>query len=356
MMFGVLDRYLARQVIAGSLLVALLLAALSSFLVLVGQMDDFQGTYGISEAIQFTLLSMPQQVYELMPMSVLLGSLLGLGNLAAGNELMVMRAAGISTVRLGRSSLLGGLVLALLTAGLGEFVAPNAEQSASALRTSARMNRISYLARGGVWARDGQFVFNVQQMLDADRLKGVSLYELGEGARIKRMLVAEEAVADPDGGWQLLDVAETVIDEERIESRRHDRLAWRSLLDTQLLRLFVVDPDKLSLRGLSEYTDFLSRNQLDVRSYKHAWWQRAIMPLSIIVMVVLALPFVFGPLRTVGTGQRVMFGVLIGVVFYIVNLTAGQVGIVFSMPAFLSAGLPTALTALLALHFLRRVP
>ena len=352
MMFGVLDRYLARQVIAGSLLVALLLAALSSFLVLVGQMDDFQGTYGI----QFTLLSMPQQVYELMPMSVLLGSLLGLGNLAAGNELMVMRAAGISTVRLGRSSLLGGLVLALLTAGLGEFVAPNAEQSASALRNSARMNRISYLARGGVWARDGDFVFNVEQMLDADRLKGVSLYELGDGAHIDRMLVAREAVADPDGGWRLLDVRETVIEGQRVVARHHDSLPWKSLLDTQLLRLFVVDPDKLSLRGLSEYTDFLSRNQLDVRSYEHAWWQRAIMPLSIIVMVVLALPFVSGPLRTVGTGQRVMFGVLIGVVFYIVNLTAGQIGIVFSMPAFLSAGLPTALTALLALYFLRRVP
>lgn len=362
-MNGILDRYLARQVIAGSLLVAMLLAALTSFLVLVGQFDDFYGSYGIWEAIQYTLLSMPQQTYELLPMSVLLGALLGLGNLASGNELMVMRAAGISTVRLGRSCLLGGLVLALLCLALGEFVAPHAARQANELKNSARMNRVSFLARGGIWARDGDVVFNVQQMVSADHLLGVSLYIMGEGERIERILVAKEAEAEPEGGWSLKNVRETRFGEEssgalgnEIETATHESLPWNSLLDTSLLRLFVVDPDVLSLRGLGQYIDFLKRNDLDVKRYEQAFWQKVVMPVSIMVMVVLALPFVFGPLRSVGTGQRVLFGVLIGVGFYLVNLTLGHSGLVFGLPPIFSAWAPTVLAAIAAFAFLRRVP
>lgn len=358
-MRGILDQYLARQVIAGSLLVALLLAALTSFLVLIGQFDDFHGSYGIWEAIQYTLLSMPQQTYELLPMSVLLGSLLGLGNLASGNELTVMRAAGISTVRLGRSCLLGGVVLAVLCFALGEFVAPHAERQANELKNSARLNRVSFLARGGIWARDGDVVFNVQQMISAERLLGVSLYVMGENRKIERILVAKEAQAEPQGGWSLKNVRETRLngaDSSDIVTAHHDSLPWNSLLDTSLLQLFVVDPDVLSLRGLDQYISFLQRNELDVKRYKQAFWQKAVMPVSIIVMVVLALPFVFGPLRSAGTGQRVLFGVLIGVGFYLVNLTLGHSGLVFGLPPIFSAWAPTVLAAFLAFAFLRRIP
>lgn len=355
-MTAILDRYLARQVIAGSMLVALLLAALSSFLMLVGQFDDFYGSYGMWEAVQYTLLSLPQQVYELLPMSVLLGSLLGLGNLASGNELMVMRAAGISTVRLGRSCLLGGLVMALVCVALGEFVAPHAARQANELKNSARMNRVSFLARGGIWARDGEVVFNVQQMISSERLLGVSLYVMGEGEKVDRVLVAKEALAEPEGGWSLKNVRETQFAGQGIDTAHHKSLPWTSLLDTSLLQLFVVDPDVLSLRGLDEYMNFLKRNELDVKRYEQAFWQKVVMPFSIIVMVVLALPFVFGPLRSVGTGQRVLFGVLIGVGFYLVNLTLGHSGLVFGLPPIFSAWTPTVLAGLLAFAFLSRVP
>lgn len=343
-MIDILDRYLARQVIGPSLLVALLLVALSAFLLLLGQLDNLDGDYGLPQAFQFVALSVPQQLYELLPMAVLLGALIGLGQLASSNELMVMRAAGISVLRLGRGAMLGAIVLAVLAFLVGEFVAPPAEQYAGSMKNYARLQRVSLLGTSGVWARDGERFVNVRQMLREDELRDVLVYELDEN-RLQSILHAREAIATQDG-WKLKNIRVTRFEETGVSVEKISSAPWDTLLNPSLLRLFVVEPDTLSMQGLSRYIGYLENNDLDARRFKQAFWIKIVAPVSVLVMVLLAVPFVFGPMRSVGQGQRVIFGVLIGVGFYVFNLTLGQSGLVFGLNPFVSAWLPTALFAL----------
>lgn len=352
-MIGILDRYLARQVIGPSLLVVLLLVALSAFLLLLGQLDNLDGDYGLPQALQFVALSVPQQMYELFPMAVLLGALIGLGQLASSNELMVMRAAGISVLRLGRGAMLGAVVIAVLAFAIGEFVAPPAEQYAGAMKNYARLQRVSLLGTSGVWARDGERFVNVRQMLREDELRGVLVYTLDDDG-LQSVLQAREASATADG-WQLRNISVTRFEESGVTTENISHAAWDTLLNPSLLRLFVVEPDTLSMQGLSRYIDYLQRNGLDARRYQQAFWIKIVAPVSVLVMVLLAVPFVFGPMRSVGQGQRVIFGVLIGVGFYVFNLTLGQSGLVFGLNPFVSAWLPTALFALGSVIALMRV-
>src|SRR5690606_15241091 len=213
---GILDRYLARQVIGASLLVALLLVALSAFLQLLAQLDALTGDYGLLQAFQFVLLSMPQQLYEMLPMAVLLGALIGLGQLASANELMVMRAAGVSVLRVARGALLGGAIIAIAAFLVGEFVAPSAEQYARSMKSIARTQRVSWLGASGVWARDGNRFVNVRQMLREDELRDVFVYRLDDDGELGSMLFAEQARIGDDG-WQLRDIAITEFTADGIE-------------------------------------------------------------------------------------------------------------------------------------------
>jgi len=352
-MIGILDRYLARQVIGSTMLVALLLVALSAFLLLLGQLDNLTADYRLYEALRFVLLSVPQQLYELLPMAVLLGALIGLGQLASSNELMVMRAAGISVARLGRGALLGGVVIAMLAFLVGEFVAPPAEQYARAMKNYARLQRVSLLGTSGVWARDGERFVNVRQMLREDELRNVLVYTLNDQGRLESILVAAQANAT-DEGWQLQNINVTGFNGEGVSTQRTRTAAWNTLLNPSLLRLFVVDPDTLSMQGLVRYINYLEGNGLETRRYRQAFWIKVVAPVSVLVMVLLAVPFVFGPMRSVGQGQRVIFGVLIGVGFYVFNLTLGQSGLVFGLNPFVSAWLPTLLFAAASLYALKR--
>lgn len=351
---GILDRYLARHLIGATLLVALLLVMLSAFLLLLGQLDNLTGDYRLPQAFQYVLLSMPQQLYELLPMAVLLGALIGLGQLASANELLIMRAAGMSVLRVARGALVGGLVIAVIAVLLGEFVAPSAEQNARAMKNYARMQRVSWLGSSGVWARDGNRFVNVQEMLRENELRRVQVYEFDDDGNLDRALFAREAHAD-EQGWQLNNVAVTNFAGNDIEASREDSIAWNTLLNPSLLRLFVVDPDTLSLQGLQRYMRYLERNDLETRRYRQAFWTKVVIPFSILAMVLLAVPFVFGPMRDAGQGQRIIFGVLIGVGFYVLNLTLAQSGLVFGLNAIVSAWLPTLLFAAGSLFALSRV-
>ena len=350
----ILGRYIARHVIGGTLMVALLLMALSAFLALVAQFDDFVAGYGLSEAIQYTLLSMPQQVYELFPMSVLLGSLIGLGAMASSHELTVMRSSGVSIFQLAMASVVGGLVLAVLCVLLAEFVAPHAEQKAKQLKASTRLNQVSYIARGGVWARDGDVFLNVQQMLTEQRLAGIRIVEMSEDNEVERVTEAREA-RFIDGRWVLQDLRESRLGDDEIDIVRRDSQPWQTSLSPEFLRLFVVAPDIMSTTRLLDYINYLERNGLSTVKYWQVFWTRIITPFSVMVMVLLALPFVFGPLRSVGNGQRVVMGVLVGVGFYVINMMLGHSGVVFGLHPAVAAILPTAMAGLIAAWFIRRV-
>ena len=238
-MTRILDRYIATHIIGATLLVALLLVALSAFLLLLGQLDNLDGDYRLGDAFRFVALSTPQQLYELLPMAVLLGALIGLGQLASSNELMVMRAAGISVFRLGRSAMVGGLVIAMLAFVIGEFVAPPAEQYARATRNFARLQRVSLLGTSGVWARDGSRFVNVRGMVREDELRNVSVFEFDADRELKSVLVAREAGVS-ENGWQLSNISVTEFKDGEVSTRRVRRMAWDTLLSPSLLRLFVV--------------------------------------------------------------------------------------------------------------------
>lgn len=349
------DRYLARAMATGTALVMVVLLALSGFVQFIGEFDAVgQGEYDLATAAVYVLMGLPQQAYEMFPVAALLGSLLGLGGLASHNELVVLRTSGFSMFRLGGSALFGGVLLAGVAVGFGEFVAPKAEQGSETLRARALYDQLSLTGPEGLWARDGELFINIQRMPERGQLQGIFIYRVGEDDRLTLAGHAERAEFH-GGTWHLEGVQETRFSEGEAEAIQAPRTAWSTRLDPELLNLFVIDPELLSIAGLYRYVDYLQRNELDSYRYRLAMWMRVVTPVSILVMVVLALPFVFGPLRSAGVGQRLMVGVLVGVVFYIANRTVANSGAVFGLPATFTAWFPTLVLTLVAVAGLRRI-
>ena len=147
---NLLDRYVIRAVLGGVFVVLAVLLTLFSLFLFAGQQDDIgEGTYSALDALSFVLLNMPQYVYELMPIAVLIGALLGLGQLARGSELTVMRAAGISVWRVAGSVAMAGLLLTVLAVVCGEFLAPPLQAMARKEKALAKFTNISFANRGG---------------------------------------------------------------------------------------------------------------------------------------------------------------------------------------------------------------
>jgi len=345
---NILDRYLFRSTLSMTALVAFVLLALAAFVDFLGEVDDVgQGSYGLGQAFIYVALGLTQKSFELLPASALLGTLLGLGNLAAHSELVVMRASGLSVVRLGRGVLVCGVVLMSLAILLAEYLAPPAERYARQYRISHIDEDLSALGGESLWAKDGDAIINVEQLLREDRVSGVYMFVLDSGRRLASIGRADSAGFSPDERVQLDNYRVTTFGADGLRATTQPSLNVSSSVNPELLALSIVDPDSLTSAGLFRYVSYLKRNELNFFQYQVAFWQRFATVVSVPLMVLVALPFVFGSVRSAGAGARLVIGVLIGLGYNLASETLASSGQVFGLEPVLTAMLPLAALGLI---------
>jgi len=352
---SILDRYLLRATIAPILLVLGVLIGLSAFIEMVGQMDDIgAGNYQLIDAITYVALRVPRAAFEMLPAAALLGALLGLGNLASRSELVVMRASGVSRVRLLGSVAIAGLLLVVVMALLGESIAPTLGQYARQMRATKVLADVSISEGQEIWLKEGELIVNLRQLSSDFTFGGVYLFTV-DGNSLKQIARADSADIDGNGRWLLRNYAETSFEPGQVTALTLRQAVQTYDLSPDLLGLSVVRPDLLATIGLWRYIGFLNDNGLDSVRYQVALWTRVANVISVGVMVVLALPFVFGSLRSTGNGTRMVVGLLVGLGYYLSTKMLGSSGEVFDLDPVLVAWAPTVLLLMITAVALSRV-
>lgn len=354
-MIRILDRYIAKAVIGGSLVALVVFVSLILVFSFVEESGDITDEYTALRALLYVALRGPQRAYESFPIATLIGSLMTLGGLAARHELVVMRAAGMSVLNIARSVAVAGLLLALAAVALGEWVAPPAERMALEVKAQARSGEVAALSRDGFWARDGRRFVQVASAPSAEQLEGVNIYEFGAERRLDSIVSASRADY-VRGAWILHQVIITRFQDDGGVSRLQEAtLDWRSELHPEVLDVVVVDPEALSIQDLWTYIGYLERNELESDRYRLAFWLKLATPLATLTMLLLTIPLAFGSLRSVGAGQRIFIGVMIGIVFFLGNNLLNHLGLVYGLPPVVSALLPTLIFLVAAVYGTSRI-
>ncbi|MFQ5470570.1 MAG: LPS export ABC transporter permease LptG [Gammaproteobacteria bacterium] len=351
----ILDRYIGIAVLGSTLVVLSVLLALFAFITFVGELDDVgRGNYGLLEVTEYVLLRLPRYTYQFFPVAALLGSLIGLGLLASNSELVVMRASGISIKQVVLSVMKAGFLLMIMVIVLGEFVAIKSEQYAVEMRSEAISKKISLKTQSGFWTRDGKNFINIETINPDGALTGVNIYQFNERHQLQVVTNAGSATYE-NGHWELEKIVRSEFVNQRVETTELPTTTWDSLLSPSLLDLVVIKPERLSWWELYRYSRFLENNELDSSRYSMKLWEKTILPFSTGVMVFLAIPFVFGPLRSVGIGQRILVGSLVGITFYMLNKMANYSGLVYELHPVISAVSPTLIFFAFSIYMMRRI-
>jgi lipopolysaccharide export system permease protein len=342
-MTSVLQRYVIRAILGQTLLVMLVLSTLSAVYLFITEQDDIgTGTYSTTDALFKVALSLPQYVFDLLPIAALIGSLLALGSLARSMELIVIRASGVSTLRLSGWVCGAGLLLMALTWSIGEYVAPAMEQYGQQMKTFEKFRDFSLAGNGGAWAKDDDTVIKVQQQRAGNNFAGVYVFKFDAQRQLSSVGRASSASIDTNNEWRLSDYRESRIEGQRVIPSRAPVAQLPTRLSPEFLGLAVVEPKSLPGRGLYSYVQHLKQNGLDARTYETAFWARIARTVAVAVIVVLAVPLAFGPMRS-GMGARTVVGILIGVGFFLLARMLESGGVVYDLPPLVVAWAPTAL-------------
>lgn len=339
------ERYLAREIYAGTALVLMAFLLLFAFFDLINEFASI-GTngYEFHHAVIFVLLTLPGRSYELFPIAVLIGTLYALTQLARHSEITVLRTSGLSTRQLLKTLSKIGLAFVLLTFLIGEFLAPPMERFAQRYKLEMTRNLIAQEFRTGLWVKDDKFFINVREVQPDGSLHKLRIYEFDGAYKLKSVSDAEEGLFDPaNNQWLLDNIVQTVFDDDKAHVVRKEQMAWQSALNPDIVSVLMLAPERMSVISLVRYMRHLSENQQKTDRYEIALWKKLIYPLASLVMMGLALPFAYMQNRSGAVSLRVFSGVMIGISFHMLNGLFSNLGIINSWPPFSSAITPSAL-------------
>jgi len=352
---GLLTSYLMRTILTGTLLVLTVLLALGGLFEFIGQLGDTQGNYGIPQALLFAALRMPQLSFEMLPMAVLIGSLLGLGGLANSSELVVMRTAGISVFRLSGMVAVSGVVLMILTALIAEYIGPPLDHFARNMRDEARYEKEGENIGNAAWVKDGPVILHLQRVNTEFDFGSVFMFRFNDDNTLQSIAQAENSGIDDSDNWLLENFRETRFEDDGVQVVETSLAVEAFEVDAELLGITMVKPISLSLRGLMSYIAYLRKNELTAKRYETEFWSRISGTAAVVIMPLLALAFVFGSLRSAGSGGRLTIGVLIGLAYYLATEMLANSGQIFDLNPAVITWLPSMALLLVTIFALSRV-
>lgn len=312
--------------------------------------------YEMRHALLYVALLMPSRLYELLPISVLIGSVAVLARLAHSSEYTILRTSGLGPWRALRTLLGLGLVFVILTLAVGDYVAPLSDRTAQLLKARYQ-GRIS-IGQTGAWLKERQtysnFSVNVGSMSAQGALAGIRIFEFDNQGYLVSTLLAQSGRIENDDSWTLNKVQRREFDTAGLQSARihHstlETLRWPSGISAEMVSTALLKPERMRTTDLFAYIQHLEANGQSAQRYEIEFWRKVFYPLSCLVMVVLALPFAYLHFRSGGITGYVFLGVMIGISFFLLNNVFGYIGNLNQWRPWLAAASPALIYSLMSL-------
>jgi len=352
---SLLSSYLMRAILTSTVLVMLVLLALAGLFEFISQLEDTQGNYGVPQALLYAALRLPQLSFEMLPIAALIGSLLGLGSLANNSELVVMRTAGLSIRRLAGMVAISGVVLMVFTGVIGEYIGPPLDYFARTMRDEGRYEQEDRDIGNAAWVKDGPVILHLERINPEFEFGALYMFRFNEDNSLKSIARAENSGIDDSDNWILENFRETQFRDDGVQVVESSVEVESFNVNGELLGITLVKPVSLSARGLMSYIGYLRRNELSAERYEMELWSRISKTVTVVIMPVLALAFVFGSLRSSGSGSRLLIGVLLGLAYFLASEMIANSGQVFNLNPAIVTWLPSIALLIVTAFSLSRV-
>lgn len=354
-------RLLYAEILRAIGFVTLAFLSLFAFLDLVEELrflgKGVAGGYQLPDALLYVALLAPSHLYELLPIAVLIGTIYVMARLAQSSEYTILRTSGLGPARALSTLLALGLVFALVTLAVGDYVSPVTDRAAQLLK--ARFQGDITVGLTGAWLKENDDnahsrAVNIAQLRSDGQLRGVRVFEFDERGFLRMKIEAERARFGPGAGWTLAGVTRSVFHTRDAQNARVERLRepesfFATRISSEMVAAALLKPERMNTLDLARYIGHLKANNQSAQPYEIEFWRKVFYPLSCLVMVVLALPFGYLHFRTRGITAYVFGGVMAGVSFFLLNNVFGYIGNLQNWQPWLASGAPGLIYTLLSL-------
>lgn len=341
-----LNYYIIRHQLSGILLALLAFCAFDTIADFISEAGKANDTYTLTDILRFIGLYMPYRINEFMPAAVLVGTIAGLGALSSNLEMIALRANGYSKLAILSPAMGAAALLALLAAMNAQWVIPQTLRIADAIEHNPGTEKIT----PRFWLRDNNRFISA---MDAgnDEYLNAFVYEMSQDGFLQRVLYAKTMTVGDDT-LTMHRVKQKAVGEDYVRITSGETVELKRTPVPIEMMLKNPEAGKMSAFELFEYIRFARNSRLNSEHYELALWQHIGHPLSVVILMLLAMPFVFSSSeRQTGLGRRLFLGIMLGLFCHILSRTLSGFIMIWQGPAWLAVFLP--LTILLSISLWR---
>jgi len=350
----ILDRYIAKQVLVSIFSVLGILIIVVGLLDLVDEIKKISDDYPISLAFLYVILNTPQNIYEILPIATLMGSLIGLSKLSSTSELNAVKSSGLSFLKITSITLKTGLLIVVITFLIGEYIAPKGQQLANNIKNLSESTRLSMKNTDGIWIKSNSSFIHIAKVYPNKIVQEVSLYRFNNKQQLMESIYAEEGYY-ANGMWKMKNVTSTSFMKKDIEIETEAEATFQEFIDLDLFDIMIIKPNQMTLFQLKTYINYLKNNLMESKSYELAFWSKFSIPLSCLVMFLLTTPFVHSNIRSASFGKRIFVGILLGVTLFLFNQTLNKLSVIIDINPIVGSFLPLIILIILSLAIIKKL-
>lgn len=348
---NIINKYIVKNLLMAILVVIVIVVGIDICVTfMVEQGDVGKGNFSTLKALQFAVLTAPSHIVSGFPVLCLVGTVIGLSLLNHNNEMVIIRANGYSLSRICLLAVGSAFFMSLLIVAVNEWVAPWGKQLAEINKAIAKSGGEALMSKHGFWLRSSGDFIHINKIHYDGELEGITRYTV-DNDELMRIAYAKKARYS-QGEWHAYEVKTTNINSAQTTSEYNPEVTWHKFLKPEFLRVVSVDPEDLSITGLYQYIKYRKNNGLYYEQYNLALWQKILQPFTVMVMIFLAVPFVFAEVRSTAVSKRLIFSIMIGVSYFLLDKIFSSVVQFFNFPILFGAIGPALFFMILAICWL----
>ena len=348
----ILNFYILKRFLLGFLISLLVLVSIEIFFSFSSEMKYLnEGNYDFGIILKYIFLSIPRSIETMFPYSILIGALLSLGAMAADMEFVAMQSAGISVRKILTIVLLQTFFISTFFYFIVDSVVPKFSSEAELLRNTA-LKKQSYYNKNGTWFKNKDSFIKISEIYPDNTIKGISVYTYNNNQLSSVNYI--QSATFIKGKWSLQEIIKINLNEEPISKERISNIQSDELIDIKLIDIKTDKPYSLTLRDVVRNIEYLERNNLDASIQEKIFWDKILKPIATVLMLFLAMPYIFGRLRSTNTSKRIVIGLFIGIIFFIISSILPNLGLIIGIHPLISAILPLVVFAILGQFILRQ--
>jgi lipopolysaccharide export system permease protein len=349
-----IEKYLNKEFLLSIFLILAGLIALFAFFDFMQEINDLgKGKYGLLQVFIYVIFSLPGRIYEIIPLAVLLGSMLAIGQLASTSELTIIRSSGYSIKKIAISLLITGLFFSIITLIIGELITPKSEKNAQQLKIKSTASLVSQEFKSGFWIKDGNNFVNIENVLPDASLEYINIYEFDINFNLRTITKSSNGIFH-EGQWKLKKITQKIIKDDSVEMLSIDQANWKSQIRPEMMNALIISPEKMSIVNLFKFISYLKLNNQTTKKYEVALWEKIIHPIIPIIMIIFAVPFGFFNERSGGKFFKIFIGIISGLSYQIINTMIRHLSLINDWQPFMSSLVPTLIFLSVGLYMIKK--